>query len=91
MSEQNICNEINNNLELLMQNKHLVHTSYNVTAVQNRIFYYCLLNAQKEKNGSLRCRVMLDDIKKLIPNTNQRTLKKIKETLRILSDTSIEF
>lgn len=91
MSGQNICNEINNNLELLMQNKHLVHTSYNVTAVQNRIFYYCLLNAQKEKNGSLRCRVMLEDIKKLIPNTNQRTLKNIKQTLRILSDTSIEF
>lgn len=78
-------------IELLMQSKQLVHTSYEVTAIQNRIFYYCLLTAQKEKNGELSCTVKLEDIKKLIPNRNQRTLSNIKKTIQILKQTSLEF
>lgn len=78
-------------LDLLMQSKQLVHTSYEVTAIQNRIFYYCLLTAQKEKNGELSCSVKLEDIKKLIPNRNQRTLSNIKKTIQILKQTSLEF
>lgn len=80
-----------NHIELLMQSKQLVHTSYEVTAIQNRIFYYCLLTAQKEKNGELSCTVKLEDIKKLIPNKNQRTLANIKKTIQILKQTSLEF
>lgn len=80
-----------NCIELLMQSKQLVHTSYEVTAIQNRIFYYCLLTAQKEKNGELSCTVKLEDIKKLIPNKNQRTLSNIKKTIQILKQTSLEF
>lgn len=80
-----------NCIELLMQSKQLVHTSYEVTAIQNRIFYYCLLTAQKEKNGELSCTVKLEDIKKLIPNKNQRTLANIKKTIQILKQTSLEF
>lgn len=80
-----------NKIELLMQSRQLVHTSYEVTAVQNRIFYYCLLNAQKENNGSLKCTVKLDDLKNLIPNKNQRTLSNIKKTLEILSTSLLEF
>lgn len=80
-----------NNIDLLMQGKHLVHTSYEVTAIQNRIFYYCLLNAQKEKNGNLSCSVKLEDIKTLIPNKNQRTLSNIKKTFQVLKNTSLEF
>ncbi|MBC5998303.1 RepB family plasmid replication initiator protein [Romboutsia ilealis] len=86
---ENIPNE--NNIDLLMQGKQLVHTSYEVTAIQNRIFYYCLLNAQKEKNGNLSCNVKLEDIKSLIPNKNQRTLSNIKKTFQVLKNTSIEF
>lgn len=86
---ENIVNE--NNIDLLMQSRQLVHTSYEVTAIQNRIFYYCLLTAQKEKNGELSCEVKLDDIKKLIPNKNQRTLSNIKKTIQILKQTSLEF
>lgn len=86
---ENILND--NNIELLMQGKQLVHTSYEVTAIQNRIFYYCLLNAQKEKNGNLCCNVKLEELKKLIPNRNQRTLSNIKKTFQILKNTSIEF
>lgn len=83
---------INDNcIDLLMQSKQLVHTSYEVTAIQNRIFYYCLLTAQKEKNGELSCTVKLEDIKKLIPNKNQRTLANIKKTIQILKQTSLEF
>ena len=78
-------------LDLLMQSKQLVHTSYEVTAIQNRIFYYCLLTAQKEKNGELSCTVKLEDLKKLIPNKNQRTLSNIKKTIQILKQTSLEF
>ncbi|CEQ19700.1 replication initiation protein [Paraclostridium sordellii] len=78
-------------IDLLMQSKQLVHTSYEVTAIQNRIFYYCLLTAQKEKNGELSCTVKLEDIKKLIPNKNQRTLANIKKTIQILKQTSLEF
>ncbi|MGL5714638.1 MAG: replication initiation protein [Paraclostridium sp.] len=80
-----------NNLDLLMQSRQLVHTSYEVSATQNRIFYYCLLTAQKEKNGELSCEVKLDDLKKLIPNKNQRTLANIKKTIQILKQTSLEF
>lgn len=80
-----------NCIDLLMQSRQLVHTSYEVTAIQNRIFYYCLLTAQKEKNGELTCTVKLDDIKKLIPNKNQRTLSNIKKTIQILKQTSLEF
>ncbi|WP_250673267.1 replication initiation protein (plasmid) [Paraclostridium ghonii] len=83
---------VNDNcIELLMQSKQLVHTSYEVTAIQNRIFYYCLLTAQKEKNGELSCVIKLEDIKKLIPNKNQRTLQNIKKTIQILKQTSLEF
>lgn len=80
-----------NKIELLMQSRQLVHTSYEVTAVQNRIFYYCLLNAQKESNSNLKCTVKLDDLKSLIPNKNQRTLTNIKKTLEILSTSLLEF
>ncbi len=86
---ENIANE--NCIDLLMQSKQLVHTSYEVTAIQNRIFYYCLLTAQKEKNGELSCEVKLDEIRKLIPNKNQRTLANIKKTIQILKQTSLEF
>lgn len=83
---------VNDNcIDLLMQSKQLVHTSYEVTAIQNRIFYYCLLTAQKEKNGELSCTVKLEDIRKLIPNKNQRTLENIKKTIQILKQTSLEF
>ena len=83
---------VNDNcIDLLMQSKQLVHTSYEVTAIQNRIFYYCLLTAQKEKNGELSCTIKLEDIRKLIPNKNQRTLENIKKTIQILKQTSLEF
>lgn len=80
-----------NNIDLLMQSRQLVHTSYEVSAIQNRIFYYCLLTAQKERNGELSCDVKLEDLKKLIPNKNQRTLANIKKTIQVLKQTSLEF
>ena len=80
-----------NKLEILMQNKNLVNTSYDITAIQNRIFYYCLLSAQKEKNGCLCCTVQANDLKKFIPNKNQRTLSNLKKTLQILKGTSLLF
>lgn len=83
--------ENENCIELLMQSRQLVHTSYEVTAIQNRIFYYCLLTAQKERSGELSCIVKLEDIKRLIPNKNQRTLENIKKTIQILKQTSLEF
>lgn len=86
MSEKN-----DKGIDLLMQSRQLVHTSYEVTAIQNRIFYYCLLTAQKEKNGELSCTVKVEDIKKLIPNKNQRTLANIKKIIQTLKQTSLEF
>lgn len=80
-----------NNIDVLMQSRQLVHTSYEVSAIQNRIFYYCLLNAQREKNGELNCDVKLDELKKLIPNKNQRTLSNIRKMIQILKQTSLEF
>mgnify|MGYP003295427152 CR=1 FL=1 len=78
-------------LEVLMQSKNLVETSYSITAIQNRVFYHCLFSAQKEKSGELYCTVKLEDIKKLIPNPNQRTLSSIKQMLRVFKDTSLLF
>ena len=80
-----------NKVKLLMQGRQLVHTSYEVTAIQNRIFYYCLLNAQKQSNGSLCCEIELEKLQSLIPNTNQRTLANVKKALSVLSNTSLEF
>ena len=74
-----------------MQSKNLVETSYNITAIQNRVFYHCLFTAQKEKSGELCCTVKLEDIKRLIPNPNQRTLVNIKKILRVFKDTSLLF
>lgn len=78
-------------LEVLMQSKNLVETSYNITAIQNRVFYHCLFAAQKGKTGELYCIVKLEDIKNMIPNPNQRTLLNIKKIFRILKDTSLLF
>ena len=78
-------------LRVLMHSRSLVETSYCVSAIQNRIFYFCLFSAQKEKTGELYCTVKLEDIKKLIPNPNQRTLSNIKQMFRVLKDTSLLF
>lgn len=78
-------------LEVLMQSKNLVETSYNVSAIQNRVFYHILFSAQKERNGELSCTIKLEDIKKLIPNPNQRTLENIKKMFRVFKDTSLLF
>ena len=78
-------------LEVLMQSKNLVETSYNITAVQNRVFYHCLFAAQKEKSGELCCTVRLDDVRRLIPNPNQRTLANIKKMFKVFKDTSLLF
>lgn len=74
-----------------MQSRNLVETSYNITAVQNRIFYYCLYSAQKEKTGELSCTVKLSDLKSLIPNKNQRTLSNIKKTFTVLRNSALLF
>lgn len=78
-------------IEILMQSRNLVETSYNITAVQNRIFYYCLYSAQKEKTGELSCTVKLSDLKSLIPNKNQRTLSNIKKTFTVLRNSALLF
>ena len=78
-------------LEILMQSRSLVETSYNVTAVQNRVFYCCLFSAQKEKSGELCCTVKLEDVKKLIPNPNQRTLDGIKKIFKVFKNASLLF
>lgn len=80
-----------NKIELLMHSKHLVHTSYEVTAIQNRIFYHCLLNAQKSKNGNLKCTISLQDLKEMIPNKTQKTLNGVKKILDVLSKSTLEF
>ena len=80
-----------NKEDILMQSKNLVNTSYEVTAIQNRIFYNCLFLAQKEKTGALCCHIKLGDIQKLIPNKSQRTLAKIKESFQVLKATSLLF
>ena len=78
-------------LEILMQSKNLVETSYNVTAIQNRVYYYCLFSAQKERNGELSCSVRVEDLRKLIPNRNQCTLESLKMVFRVFKETSLLF
>ena len=83
--------EEKNKLEILMKSKNLVETSYNITAIQNRIFYYCLYSAQKEKTGELSCTIKLQDLKNLIPNKNQSTLANIKKTFSVLKNSVLLF
>lgn len=78
-------------VDVLMQSRDLVHVSYDVTTVQNRLFYYFLLKAQKQKSSNMTCEVHLNDLKKLIPRTNQATLSNIKKMINSLQSTRILF
>lgn len=81
----------NQKLEILMQSKNLVETSYSVNAVENRIFYHCLFNAQKEKTGELSCTIKLEEMQKLITFQNQKTVSNIKKILTVFKNTSLLF
>lgn len=78
-------------LEILMQSKNLIETSYNVTGIQNKVFYYCLFTAQKEKSGELCCTIRKKDIEKLIQNPNQKTVTAIKNMFKVFKETALLF
>lgn len=78
-------------LKIVMECKNIVRTSYSVTAIQNRIFFYLLYNAQKQKNDNYSCTITVDEIKALIPSKNQRTKQSIEDHLKALRNTALLF
>ena len=63
-------------LEILMQSRQLVHTSYEVGAIENRIFYKTLFLAQKEKdNSTYACTLKLEQLQLMIGNKNKKSIK----------------
>lgn len=76
---------------ILMQAKQVVMTSYNITAVENRFFYYLLFSAQKEKNGVFSCRIKSEELKRLALNASQKTIPAIKKALNSIKGTSLLF
>lgn len=78
-------------VKVLMQSKQLVHTSYDLTAVENRVFYYLLFSAQKEKNGIYSCTLKLSELQNLINNNNEKKIESVKKLLEALKGTSLIF
>lgn len=76
---------------ILMQARQVVMTSYNVTAVENRFFYYALYTAQKDKTGIPVCEVKAENLKKLALRTNDRTIPAIKKALDNIKATALLF
>ncbi|KOC49517.1 replication initiation protein [Clostridium botulinum] len=81
----------NNKLKILMKSRQVVMTSYEVTTVENRFFYYILYKAQKEKNGIYSCTINIDEFKNLTLNPNQKTIAAIKSALDKLKSTILIF
>ncbi|WP_055069037.1 replication initiation protein [Clostridium massiliamazoniense] len=78
-------------VKVLMQSKQLVHTSYELTAVENRVFYHLLFSAQKEKNGIYSCTLKLSELQNLINNNNEKKVESVKKMLEALKGTSLIF
>ncbi|MCD3217241.1 replication initiation protein [Clostridium botulinum C] len=74
-----------------MKSRQVVMTSYEVTTVENRFFYYILYKAQKEKNGIYSCIINIDEFKNLTSNPNQKTIAAIKIALNKLKSTILIF
>ena len=81
----------NDKKTILMQSRQVVMTSYNITAVENRFFYYTLFTAQKDKTGVPVCEVKVDSLKKLALRTNDRTIPAIKRALNNIKATALLF
>ena len=80
-------------INILMQPKELVNTSYEISAVANRIFYYILYKAQKtnEDNLALSVRVSEKELKSLIKNFNDKNTEKLNEIFSIMLTTQLYF
>ena len=80
-------------INILMQPKELVNTSYEISAVANRIFYYILYKAQKtnEDKLALSVRVSEKELKSLIKNFNDKNTEKLNEIFSIMLTTQLYF
>lgn len=76
---------------ILMQARQIVMTSYNITAIENRFFYYALFTAQKDKTGVPVCKVRAEDLKRFTLRTNDKTIPAIKRALNNIKSTSLLF
>ena len=83
--------EENHREETLMQSADIVNTSYDVTPVQNKLFYYCLFVAQREKNGKLYSVIKSSHFYKFIKNKADKNVKGIKKELDKISKTELIF
>ena len=82
------------NPKVLMKNNVLIHASYSLSLNENRIFLLMLYKLQRsydESMQSMQCEINYNEIKQIIKKTNDRTAKKIAQTLSGLMKKSIFF
>lgn len=79
--------------EILMQPNNIIKGKYTCTALENKLFYKILFNAQKQNKDSSKytCMLTRDDFKDVFKNNNDLTQKNINDMLITLHQTILEF
>ena len=79
--------------EILMQPNNIIKGKYTCTALENKLFYKILFNAQKQNKDSSKytCILTKDDFKDVFKNNNDLTQKNINDMLITLHQTILEF
>lgn len=79
--------------EILMQPNNIIKGKYTCTALENKLFYKILFNAQKQNKDSSKytCMLTKDDFKDVFKNNNDLTQKNINDMLITLHQTILEF
>lgn len=78
--------------EILMQPNNIIKGRYSCTAMENKLFYKIIFNAQKLENNSDFITIMTtDELKQFIKRKNDLTNKNISDMLITLHQTILEF
>ena len=77
--------------KVFFKDKVLVETSYDITAVDNRIFYCIMYNAQMRKNKEVHCVMDKKDFYEVIGKKENRKIDFIMESLDRLMDVNYKF
>ncbi|CEN23180.1 replication initiation protein [Paraclostridium sordellii] len=74
--------------EILLKDNILVKTKYDLTTIENKLFTMILFKLQKEGN-LLKCKMTHSQIKQIVKNKNENTIRGISDILDKLSDKRI--
>lgn len=82
-----------NKKEILMQPNNLIKSKYDFTAIENKLFYKLLFNAQRhnEKSPLYQTIITSDEIKTFIKRSNTFVYSGIQEILNLFQQSILEF